>query len=891
MSAQWQKAKEIFGEALKFAPDERASFLDEVCDGDKIVRREVESLLASYDESESFMEKPAVVEVAEIFRQVKNLEPGKSFGHYEIIRQIGAGGMGEVYLAKDSKLDRQVAFKILSEKFSRHESNLNRFIQEAKAASALNHPNILVIHEIGEANDVHFIVSELVEGKTLREILNQSPLQLSEVLDFSIQIANALVAAHTAHIVHRDIKPENIIVRPDGFVKILDFGLAKLVGQQKSLIGLEDETAKQNQTAQGVILGTVKYMSPEQAKGEKIDARTDIFSFGVLLYEMIAGRTPFAGDSMSETFANLINIEPQPLLRYAEGVPDELQRIVSKMLRKNKDERYQTMKGLLADVQDLRENLAFDERLEKSHPPDTENATQILQATTGDANRQTAETNNSFSQKIKRNRLAALAALATFVIALAIVGYFAFFAPQSPITSVAVLPFENGSNDANLDYLSDGLSESVIDRLSELPHLKVIARNSSFKYRGENIDLQDAANKLGVQAIVTGRVIQRGDTLSIRVEMVDVRDNRQLWSEQYNRRTADALTIQQEIAQTVSEKLRLKLSGAEEQQLAKQNTVNPQAYELLLKGRFLNIKEGTEDVKKAILYYQQAIAADPNYALAYAKLSESYRTLIGPSVLDPKEFTPKAKAAALKAFELDPNLAEAQLELANHYQNAWDWEAAEAKYQHAIELNPNFAMARNNYSLYLSVIGRYDESIAEARRAKELDPLTLSNLVSYGIVLMGARRYDEAIAEFKKILEVDRNSVGTHYWLGLAYAGKGMYREAIDSYQESIRLGNKAPGIQTYLGEAYAKTGEWKKAQTILQHSETSGEYVSPGELTVLYTALDEREKAFASLEKAYAAHDLQLQFLKVESGFDPLRDDPRFQDLLRRVGFPTDVR
>ncbi len=890
MSAQWQKVKEILQAALERPLGEREQFLDKVCSNDQSLRREVETLLTSFENADSFMENAAIGEVAEIFVGEENiLKIGECFNQYEIIRQIGVGGMGEVYLANDKKLDRQVAVKILNKKFSRDESNLSRFIREAKAVSALNHPNILVIHEIVEAVNANFIVSEFIEGKTLREMLKEKPLPLAKILDIAIQISNALQAAHSAKIVHRDIKPENVIVRPDGFVKILDFGLAKLIEQKP--FGLEASTVKQNETAKGVILGTVNYMSPEQAKAEKVDERTDIFSFGVMLYEMMAGRTPFAGGSVSETFANLINTEPQPLLRYAEGVPDELQRIVSKMLKKNKDERYQTMKGLLADVQDLRENLAFNERLEKSHPPDTENATKFLQATTGDANLQTAETTNSFSQKIKRNRLAALAALATFVIALAIIGYLAFFAPQSPITSIAVLPFENGSNDANLIYLSDGVSESLIDRLSELPQLKVIARSSSFKYRGENIDLQDAAAKLGVQAIITGRVIQRGDNLSIRVEMVDVRDNRQLWSEQYNRRAADALTIQQEIAQIVSEKLRLKLSGMEEQQLAKQNTVNPQAYELLLKGRFLNIKGGTEDVKKAIVYYQQAIAIDPNYALAYAKLSESYRLLYGNSTLDPKEFAPEAKAAAQKAFELDPNLPDAQLELANHYQDAWDWEATEAKYRHAIELNPNFALARNSYSNYLTVIGRYDEAIAEAEHAKELDPLSLSNLVSLGVAHLTARRYDEAIAEFKKVLEADRNSAGNYYWLGLAYSSKGMYREAINAYQESIRLGNKAPGIQTYLGAAYAKTGERKKAQAILYHSETSGEYVSPGELAVLYIALDEREKAFASLEKAYAAHDLQLQFLKVEPRFDPLRDDPRFQDLLRRVGFPADVR
>ncbi|MEP6903711.1 MAG: serine/threonine-protein kinase, partial [Actinomycetota bacterium] len=360
----WRHVKEIFADALRQTPENRGQFLDRVCGEDKPLRREIESLLSSYDNAESFMEKPAVGEMANDFEKNRKLEKGKCFGHYEVLEQIGAGGMGEVYLAKDKKLDRRVAIKILKEKFSRHETNLNRFIQEAKSASALNHPNILVIHEIGEADDAHFIVSEFIEGKTLRDLIGKSPMKLSEVLEISIQIANALSAAHAANIVHRDIKPENIIVRPDGYVKILDFGLAKLVEQKA--IGLEDAAVKQNDTAKGVILGTVNYMSPEQAKGEKVDERTDIFSFGVMLYEMITGRTPFAGNTMSETFANLINAEPQLLSHFAANVPEELERIIAKTLRKNRDERYQTMKDLLSNLKDLRENLTFDERLEKS---------------------------------------------------------------------------------------------------------------------------------------------------------------------------------------------------------------------------------------------------------------------------------------------------------------------------------------------------------------------------------------------------------------------------------------------------------------------------------------------------------------------------------------------
>ena len=477
------------------------------------------------------------------------------------------------------------------------------------------------------------------------------------------------------------------------------------------------------------------------------------------------------------------------------------------------------------------------------------------------------------------------AIVASILIVFCAVMIYWLLARPTPIKSIAVLPFENGSGDANLDYLSDGLSESVIDRLSQLPQLKVIARRSSFKYRGQNLDLKEIANALGVKAIITGRVVQRGDSLIVRVEIIDTGENRQLWSEQFTRKATDAIAVQQEVAQSVSKQLHLKLSGTQAEKLTKQDKVDWQAYELLLKGRIYQINRGTESSKKAIEFYRQAIAIDPNYALAYAFLSDCYWWLIGPGVLDPKEFTPKAQAAAQKALELDPNLAEGHLAMANLHMNDWKWAAAETEYKRAIESNPNFVMARSNYSAYLSIIGRHDEAIAEAQRTKELDPLTLQTHVTVAYTLAQARRYDEAIAEFKNILDVDKNYVAAYVWLAWAYSGKGMYQEALDIHQEINRLGDNNSSQQIYLGAAYALAGKREKALDILKQLETSKEYVSPGELPVLLVALGEHEKAFASFEKAYAAHDLQLQYLKVDPSFDPLREDPRFADLLRRVG------
>jgi serine/threonine-protein kinase len=820
------------------------------------------------------------------------LKIGECFNQYEIIKQIGAGGMGEVYLAIDKKLDRKVAVKILNEKFAQHESNLRRFTQEAKAASALNHPNILVIHEIGEADDVHFIVSEFVEGKTLREILDQSPLKLSEVLAVSIQIAGALTAAHAANIVHRDIKPDNIIIRPDDYVKILDFGLAKLVEQQKSLVGLEDETAKQNQTAKGVILGTVKYMSPEQAKGEKVDGRTDIFSFGVLLYEMMAGRTPFAGNSVSETLANLINAVPQPMARYAEGVPNELQRIVSKMLRKNKDERYQTMKGLLADLKDLRENLAFDERLEKSHPPGAENATQILQTTTGDANLQTAKMQDSFSQTIKRHK--PLAAFVLIVL-LAAIGFGVWYftnrvANTKQIESIAVLPFINENGNADVEYLSDGMTETLISSLSQLPDLNVKARSSVFRYKGKEIDAQTIGKELNVQAILNGTVVRRGEDLALHIELVDAQTETVLWSADYRQPMTNLVSLQSEITRDVSNKLRMKLSGADEKRLKKNQTENTEAYQLYLLGRYHLNKLTDDGFRKGRDYFQQAIEIDPNYALAYAGLADAYIKLSGYNALPPNEGFPKARAAATKALELDDQLAEAHIILGavKHFYD-WDWLGAEREFKRAIEINPSNADARQFYSYHLSAMGRFDEALSEMKRAQELDPLSLEKIVGIGEIFYYQRQYDRAIEQYRKALEMDSNSGFTHWAIGNVYVQKGMYQEAIAEYQKAIPLSGDSPDEPASLAYTYALLGRRQEALRIIDDlkERSKRSYISPSTMAFIYIGLAEKNQAFELLDKAYNERDILLVLLKVEPMFDPLRSDPRFQDLLRRVGLP----
>jgi serine/threonine protein kinase/Tfp pilus assembly protein PilF len=885
--AQWQKVKDLFDAALKLAPGERPRFLDENSNGDETLRREVESLLANAENAPLFMETPAVGEVAEaIVGEKQRLRPGQNFGHYQIISLLGVGGMGEVYLAQDTRLHRQVALKTIANSAT-NQQNLKRFLREARAASALNHPNICTIYEINESGETPFIAMEYVVGETLDEKIKAN-IEIDESLDIALQVADAVVEAHAHNIVHRDIKPANIIVTPRGRVKVLDFGLAKTV-----LTKGEDQTTEKLISGSGTIIGTASYMSPEQARGKPVDARSDIFSFGVVLYELISGRPPFDGENAIDVISSILNHEPAPLHRLIPDILPDLERIIGKTLRKDRDKRYQSVKDLLIDLKDVKQELEFQKKPERIGPTNREEPdTPLVVVTKGDSVPRTTSSAEYITSEIKNHKLAALSVLVVLLLTIGGIGFLYLgdrLSDTPQIKSIAVLPFENGSGDANLDYLSDGVSESLIDRLSELPQLKVIARSSSFKYRGDGVDLQDAAYKLGVQAIITGRVSRRGDDLSIRVEMVDMRDNRQLWSEQYDRKGVDAVAVEREIAQTISEKLRLKLTGAQEREITVQNKVNPQSYELLLKSRFVRLKGGRENCEKAIDFLQQAISIDPSYALAYADLSFDYSLLGGDSFLNPKEVTFQAEAAARKALELDDNLAEAHLALAIIKMNAWEWANAERECLRSIELNPNLARAHMMYAGYLSNMGRHEEAIAQAKRGRELDPLSIKVNLNYGTTLLLARRYEDAIEILKKTLELNPNSDDTHNSLAFGYLANGNYAESIREMLESN--GGEPNGLdnvsEIYLAAAYAKAGNREKARSILKHLETSKDYIAPGELAVLYVALGDTESAFASLERAYAAHDLQLQYLKVEPGYDPLRSDPRFQDLLRRVGLP----
>ncbi len=814
--------------------------------------------------------------------------------------------MGEVYLALDTELDRTVAIKILPEHLASDQQRLQRFIQEAKAASALNHPHILTIYEIGTTETSRFIATEFIEGETLRRRINAG-MKLVEMLDISIQAAGALAAAHAAGIIHRDIKPENVMVRPDGYIKLLDFGLAKLTEPQGSTTDTEAPTRAMVNTGAGTVMGTANYMSPEQAKGTSVDARTDLWSLGALLYEMVTGHLPFAGETPTETISLILQREPAPLTRYSHEVPSELERIVTKALTKDREERYQTAKDLLIDLRNLKKKLEVDAEIDRTAPPELRSATstsggQAPPATESGSTPSTAQASATHAASsaeyivsgIKQHKLAAV--IAVIVLVLGAVGL-AFYLharnTEAAIESIAVLPFQNRSTESDTEYLSDGLAESLIYRLSQLPKLKVSPTSSVSHYKGKEIDPVKVGQELGVNAVLSGRIVQRGDNLTISAELVDVRYNKLLWGEQYDRKMSDLLQTQREIAHEIVEKLKLKVSG-EEKGLAKHYTESNEAYQLYLRGRFYWNKRSEEGMQKSLEYFQQAIERDPNFALAYSGLADTY-DLLGASDasggMPPNEAMPKAKAAALKALEIDDTLAEAHVSLAHvKYYYDCDWAAAEREYKRAIELNPNYPTAHQWYAVYLMSAGRFDEALAQNRRAQELDPLSLPINMTLGWVLLNARQYDQSVEQLRKTLEMDPNFILTHHRLGLVYEQKGKYDEAIAEFRQVLNLSAGKPLGIAALAHAYALSGKRAEAQrTLAELQEISKRrYVSPASIALIYAALGDKDQAFAWLEKADKERDANLARLTVDPRFDSLRSDPRFVDLERRIGIPS---
>jgi serine/threonine protein kinase/Flp pilus assembly protein TadD len=787
----------------------------------------------------------------------------KQLGHYRLLSRLGAGGMGEVHLAEDTRLGRKVALKILPAEFVADADRVRRFEQEARAVSALNHPNILVIYEIGKERGVHFIATEFIEGQTLRQKLDAESLKISETLDIGAQIAEALQAAHATGIVHRDIKPENIMLRPDGYVKVLDFGLARVDELRSAEFGVRNEEAKtvtdssqKNPqsaiplppgTNPGTVMGTAHYMSPEQARGQKVDARSDIFSFGIVLYEMLAGQKPFTGPTMSDVLAAILRAEPPPLSRSNSSPPAELERCIAKALCKDCNARYQTISELLSDLRRLRQRLDFEDQ-----------ATVILDS---GANL-TATTRLSSAPRKTRIR--------------------------KTIDSLAVLPLINASRDPNLEYLSDGITESIINSLSQLPKLRVVPCSTVFRYKGKNVDPQEVGEELGVRAVFAGRIVQVRDAIVLKAELIDVAQQSQLWGEQYRHKNKDIFALETEISEDLSEKLRLRLSGAEKKKLVKRYTENTEAYHLYLKGRYFTNKRTTDWIKKGIEHFQQAIDLDPNYALAYAGLADAYSFLASSTGgQPPREVYPKAEAAALQALELDDTLGEAHSTLGFcRLLFDWDFAAAEREYKRAIELSPNYANAHDGYSFYLKATGQHEAAIKACQRAQELDPLSMFATLSLGWAYYFARDYDRALMQARKVLDMDANFGFAHWHAGKTYLQKRMFPEAIASLRQALTAIGGTPPFIAFLGHAYARAGKQREARQMLNQllRLSHKQYVSAYLIAIVHLGLGEIDETFAWLEQAYEERSGFLAFLGVEPMLDELRGDERFENLLQQL-------
>ncbi len=782
---------------------------------------------------------------------------GRQVGPYKIHSLLGVGGMGEVYLAQDPRLDRAIALKILPTELASDPDRIRRFIREARAASGLKHPNVATIYEIGKSDEFHFIAMEYVEGQTLANKISGRPLPIAEIVDIGIQVADALDEAHRKGITHRDIKPANLMLTSREQVKILDFGLAKVTRPEGQARASDISTVMKTET--GVVVGTVQYMSPEQVLGKEVDHRTDIFSLGVVLYEMATGRLPFTGTSSSETMDRVLHAKPEAIARFNYDVPAELERIIRKCLEKDRERRYQSARELLVDLRNSKRE--SDSRVAAAE---------------------------KVTQPQRPLRRTALVASGLAILILGAVALYSRLGSRAAIDSLAVLPFVNVSGDPNTEYLSDGIAESLIINLSQLPHLKVISLSSVLRYKGREIDLQSVGRDLGVRAVLVGRLVQRGDSLSIGAELVDSRDKSHIWGEQYNRKFADILSVQEELSREISEELRLQLSGEEKQRLSKRFTSNNDAYQDYLHGRYYWNKRTLEGFKRAIGYFDRAIQKDPNYALAYSGLADCFSTRgLREWDLPPRDAFPKAKAAATKALAIDDTLAEAHTSLAFAiWYYDWDWPAAEAKFKRALELNANYPVAHQWYGSYLSSMGRHGEAIAEKKRAVELDPLSLVMNRSAGWTFYFARHYDEAIEQYQKTLELDPNFTLAHLWLGEAYKQKGMHEQAIAELQRAMVLSGEDHAKLAALGHAYAFSGRRAEATKILEKLEEMSKrsYVPPYDFAVIFAGLGDKDKAVEWLQKAYEDRSAYLVYLNVEPVWDSLRSDPRFTDLLQRM-------
>jgi serine/threonine protein kinase len=803
-----------------------------------------------------------------------------TFSHYRVLEKLGGGGMGLVYKAEDTRLHRFVALKFLPDDLARDPRALERFRREARAASALDHPNICTIHEIAEHEGRPFIVMQYLEGRTLDQRIAGKPLETEEILDLAVQIADALEAAHARGVTHRDIKPANILITSRGQAKILDFGLAKLASPPRDVTAGPEgpaaptETLAGPLTGPGAALGTAPYMSPEQARGEDLDARTDLFSFGSVLYEMATGERAFPGETAAIVFNALLGSRPSAARERNPDLPRGLEVVIVKALEKDRARRYQR-------AADLRQDL---ERLRRGHPP--------VQA-----------------RVRPRSRRAALAGASAAAIGLAL----AILNPAGlrdrltggaagprRIESIAVLPLANLSRDPDQEYFADGMTEAVISDLAKIKAIKVISRTSVMAYKNTTRPLRDIAAALRADGLVEGSVMRSADRVRITVQLIDGSSDRHLWAESYERDLKDVFALQGEVAQAIALQVRAAVTPQEQEHLAAGRAVDPEVYELYLKGRHIMMRGDLEDVRKAIGYFQAGLAKDPGNALIYTGLADAYIQQMSDVHENPVEATVKSRAAATKALELDESLAEAHTSLAMiRFAYDWDWAGAERELKRAMELNPGYSLAYVRYGLVLTAVGRYPEALPYFQEARRLDPLGSWNYLGEGYADLMSRRYDEAIEQYRKGLEIEPDSIAS-FGLVLTLAEKGDSATAIAEAEKASHETN-SPLVLTGLATAYALAGRRADSRRLLGrieamskrqgpvppwHAKRPTPYVCPYEVAGVHALLGDKDQALVWLEKAYEGRSC-VYWMRQDPRLDSLRSDPRFRDLMRRMNFP----
>jgi serine/threonine protein kinase/tetratricopeptide (TPR) repeat protein len=783
---------------------------------------------------------------------------GQTISHYTILEKLGEGGMGVVYKAEDTKLDRVVALKFLPPHLEADEETRKRFIHEAKAAAALDHPDICTIYEINEAEGHTFLSMAYIDGERLKDKIDRGPLKVEEVLEIAVHIAQGLQAAHEKGIIHRDIKSANVMLTVSGQVKVMDFGLAKLAG--RTMV-----------TREGTTLGTAAYMSPEQARGEETDSRTDIWSLGVVLYELLTGRLPFRGDYEEALVFQIVNSTPDPLTSVRTGLPIELERIVNKCLEKKRDERYQTAADLIADLRHLQRTLASGTQLTQPSVTTVAGARSARKAWWG-------------SWAFPVIVFIAVAAVIFYL------GRMHLSKPrEKPITSIAVLPLQNLSPDPGQEYFSDGMTEAIIKELSQIKALRVISRTSVMRYKNTNKTIPQIARELGIDAVIEGSVLRADHDVRITAQLIAADPERHLWAKDFTRSLENVLLLQSEVAQAIAGEIKIAVTPKERERITRAARIDPEAHEAYLKGEYFVNKAVPADVYKGIACFQQAIARDSTYALAYAGVGKAYDYLVGLGELSPREMWPKVKTYAEKALALDPALADGILLIAEvKLYFECDVKGAEEYYQRALELNPNLTDLHMDYGWFLASQGRFDSAITELRKARQLDPLSVVMTQQLAAVYAYAGQYDSALTYLRQAAEIDSTFLLTATTRCYVYLAQSAYPKAIEEAQKLMSLGDRSGG-SLFLARAYALSGQTEKARDALAKllQWAGNHYVSPNVVADVYCALGDREHVFEYLEKAYEERDVFfIQPALMPPWCDFIKSDPQYKELLKKVGF-----